>query len=334
MTDSTTEKQKTETTTAPDWASNQLSDIATNAQNLYYSGKGFDAYPESRVTPFSSQTLGALGSAEAYAQGGKGVGLLSQGQDYTSGVLAGTGNDPTSRAAFSALRQGAEGSSPWTAGIMPYATGQYVNGGSPAFRETLNYGANKIADKIDQNASAMGRFGTNAAHEGGLADAMGNYYNTGFTNELSREQGLQLQAAALGQNAATNNAQAALQAQQGAAGSTAGQYQAGLLPSQTLAGVGSTIENKDQQYIQDAYDAWNTNQQKDYNRLAAYQSTIAGLNPQAYTSKTGTETSTTPFNATSLIPLAFMGGTGGFGTSLAGGLLSGAGNIFKPTATA
>lgn len=294
-----TTQNTTQTAEPPAWAKPHLENIASQAQSLYNSGKGFDYYPGSTVTPMSSQSQAGLQGMEAYAS--QPNSLLGNMSGFTSGVLAGQGNNPTTSAALGAYTRMAQGDP----SLQAYARGDYLDGGSPAFQQALDYQSGKIGNQVNQLSAGMGRYGS-AAHAKGVVDSVGNFRNNAMQQELAREQGLQMQAQ--GQLAQQQGAGAAgiLGSQFQAAGMAPQVYQAGMLPFQTMGQVGSAYEDKSNQYLRDAIARFQSNQQQPFQQLAAYQGAINGLNPAAFASKQGTTTTNTGFNPLSLLPMAMM----------------------------
>lgn len=78
--------------------------------------------------------------------------------------------------------------------LTPYASGEYVDGGSPAFLAAQDYQAGRMTDDVNRTFSGLGRYGS-GAHTGVLADSIGNFRNQGLANEIARQQGQQMQAA-------------------------------------------------------------------------------------------------------------------------------------------
>ncbi len=239
----------TQSMSAPDWAQGNLADIASQAKNVYTSS-----------VP-SSHTNYALRGMNNYAKDN--VGMMNGANNFTGGVLSGQGSTPGSSTAMNAMQQMAAGDSPYAA----YARGDYVNGGSPQFNAALDNQSEKIGNQVNQIASASGRYGS-GSHAGVLTDRIGDFRDRALQGEMARQQGMQLQAGGMMDQSRMQGAQGLLGNMFQAANMAPGQYQAGLMPWQTMAGVASQKESRP------------------WDMLNRYQEIMRGLNPSAYGTRT------------------------------------------------
>jgi hypothetical protein len=151
-------------------------------------------------------------------------GLLSQISGMTGGMLGGQpAVNPIQQQGFTGAAGYANAQAPIlsqaTNWLTPYASGANVNAGSPAFREMQQREAGNLADVIDRQWSAGGRYGS-AGHGGAVGSAVGDYLQRSGMAERNRQEQQQLQA---------------IQQMPGA-------FAAGLLPFQTLQQTGAAAQ--------------------------------------------------------------------------------------------
>lgn len=284
----------TTTQTNDPWSGAQpyIKDVLSQAQNTYNSGQGF-SYPDFSTTiPFADQTLSALQGTQDQAQSGNPLGAASQ--NSALGILGNNGLTPQQQQAAGYAQ--------------PYASGANVNGGSPEFNAALDTQAAKLGTDVQRNVDAMGRTGS-AYNTNELTQQIGDFRNNAMSQELQREQGLQMQGigslANIGQAGAGNQATMASLAPS--------IYQQQYAPYQQLGNVGSAYQDLATRQMQENIDRYNTNQQSDWQRLGAYNGLINGAGGMG-----GTQTSSVP------APSPLQGGLSG---AMSGAML---GNMLFP----
>lgn len=349
-----------------------LKEVLSGSQAAYQSGKGFKPYPDATYVPFSTQTQGALTNIEALA--GQGNPLATAAKSTAQNVLGSGGMSPWQQGALGQTYDVATGArSIGTEGdyrgilndagapravsqyLTPYARGDFVTGGSPEFQAALDTQARKTGEDVNRSFSSAGRYGS-GSHAGVLTDRIGDLRTRAVADQLSREQGMQMQAAGLlsgeqgqdisnragilnaitqGRAADIANATGAGQAIFGAGDTAATQaaryaalapqiYQDQFAPAERLASVGSAYEGLSAQQLQDAISRWNAEQQDPWQRLAQYSALAGGAGQLGGTSS---QTAQMPRNYASPLGGALSGALmgsvfPGVGT-LAGGLLGG-----------
>lgn len=235
-TQSTTQNTQTEP-----WGPSQsyLKDYLAQAASIFGGGGG-------------SGGPGKLERSQAGDLGGNiggGIGMFTPTQsDWTKQAnemvarLAGQGT-PGIDAANSALTGILSGSDPTSQYLDKYASGAYVNGGSPEFLKALDLQAGNAANDAARYFSNSGRLGSNAAGNS-ITTATGNVRTQAMADEIAREQALQLQAAGM----LSGN-------KLSAAGMAPGLESAKYLPSQMLGAVGAGQDNFDWRVKQAPYEA-------------------------------------------------------------------------------
>lgn len=348
---SSTQTQKTSSQTNP-WAGSipALNSLVGGAQNLYDTGQGFNPYGSSTVAPFSSQTTQALGQIQNIA--GQPDTLGAAANQNAQNVIQSGGLNPAQWNALSGTYGVATGQNGINTGgqyqglfnqagqpgaigqnLGGYASGQYVNGGSPEFNAALDRQSAGLANDISRQYSNMGRYGS-TSHTNDIGSQVGNFRNDAMSQELQREQAQQLQAAGMlsgEQNQGFNNQFAALGGATGVQGQNignmlnagqgfngavnqgqqlAGQY-TGMVPTlydQQFAGanklgqVGTAYDTLSQAQLSDLVAQQQQAQNAPWNRLNAFGNVAMNVGQLGNTTK-GTTSATTPFN-----PLAAVGG--------------------------
>lgn len=247
----------TTTQTNDPWSGAQpyISDVLSKAQNTYNSGQGFK-YPDFSTTiPFADQTMQALQGTENQANAGNPLGAASQ--NSALGILGNGG--------LTSQQQQAAGYS------QPYASGAYVNGGSPAFNAALDSQASKLGTDVQRNVDAMGRTGS-AYNTNELTQQIGDFRNNAMSQELQREQGLQMQG--IGNLANIGQAGAGNQATQESL--APGVYNQQYAPYQQLGNVGTAYQDLATRQMQENTDRYTAGQQSDWQRLGAYNGLVSG----------------------------------------------------------
>lgn len=359
----------TQKTSSEPWKAAQpaLLQMLNSGMSLYNSGVGFNPYPGSTVAGLSDQTTQALQGMTDLAQNGNPLGQSAY--NNAQGVIDTGGLSADQRAALGSTYGVATGANGLTtggqyAGLMSqagqpgavasnlsgYARGDYINGGSPQFNAALDYQSGKLADDVNRAYSNMGRYGS-AAHAGTVGEQVGQFRNQALSDEIAREQGLQMQAAGMlsgEQQQGWGNQLAALSGLTGTqqqnianmlgagAGYTGavnqGQQLAGnysnmgsalynqlYSPYQMLGQAGSAYDAYNQSLLSDTVNRYNQEQQAPWNRLGALAQYALGAGSQGGTSTSSTSTPTNPMQiigglASTALPF-FSSGLGSSATS-------------------
>lgn len=252
--------QQTVDNEPPDWAKPALQLGGQQLIDLFKSGSGFNTYRGPWVAGQSNWTTGAqkdiAGSANMLNQSGIAA-LKAANQNIASGgltdpnrrsinMLQGIANGSQSGVDRRAIRtlEGIAGgggmddlnkASQVTRGLINQADnkgaaatyltdtaqGKYLEG-SPFFDDLLAKQTAKIGDQVNSTMSGMGRYGS-GAHQGTLADSIGDFRLSALNDNYARERGLMVDAAGTIENAQQNR------------------LGIGLSGANQLAGIGNTI---------------------------------------------------------------------------------------------
>lgn len=270
------------------------------AKKLLTSGSGFAPYQGQLVAGFSPQSEAAMQGIETLA--GAPNPLLSGASGAIQGMLSDT--------------------NPGAAGryLTDYASGANVNGGSPQFNAALNFQSGQLADDVNRGFSGMGRYGS-GAHTGVLGDQIGQFRNQALSQEIQRQQGMQLQAAGMISGEEQAQAGNRLAASQIAPQLYAAQY----APYEALGQVGAMRDQRTQAELDAEAARWEQGQNADWQRLNAYTGSVAPFTGLGGNITQQTTEPRRPF-ATALGGLATGAGimgslaTGGWGFPLLSGL--------------
>lgn len=274
---------------------------------------------------FSGSGAGAGGGIETWTTGAGGAGGAGGG-----GILGGidmftptqsdwtkranqmvadmaSGGAPTTEAAANSIRGILAGTDPNTirfndlygragspgaieTNLGDYASGKYVNGGSPEFLKALDTQSAATANDIARQFSNAGRYGS-AAMTGTIANQVGDARNAAMAAEIAREQANQISAAGMlsGEQMNRLGLQSSILGDQSsrqlsAAGMAPTIDAARYLPAEMLGKVGAG---------QDAFN-WAT-QQAPYEALKAKLGLLMPIAGSGGTSNTTTEQPYSPF---------------------------------------
>jgi hypothetical protein len=191
------------------WNSKDLKFSTGEAKSLYNDGDMFKPYDQSMVVPFSSQTNQAMGqiqnaanqnfqpfeaansnAADVLNNGGI-TGSMGGALDAINNVASGQNSINTGQAYQSLMNQAA-GPSATETNLAGVAAGDN-RGGNQALMESLGRGADDIAQRVNMEASAMGRGGS-VAHMGALQNDIGNYYSDALLADDQYSRNEQMQA--------------------------------------------------------------------------------------------------------------------------------------------
>lgn len=228
------------------WNTKDLEFSGGEAKDLYKSGNLFKPYNQSMVVPFADQTNQAMGQIEGAANqnfqpfqsansnasnvlnNGGITGSMGGALDAINGVANGQNSINTGQAYQNLMGQ-ASGPSATETNLAGVAAGDR-RGGNQALMESLGRGADDIAQRVNMEASAMGRGGS-VAHMGALQNDIGNYYSDALLADDQYSRGEQMQANSMldaQRNQGFNNQMAATSGQTGVQGANiANQMNAG-----------------------------------------------------------------------------------------------------------
>jgi len=289
-------------------------------------------FPGSTVVPFSDQTQAGLNYMQDYASQGafglpqaqnslnRSMSGFNPAMPFATGMAAGSTNNPY-------------GNMQTTAGIgqlQSTANGDLI-GQNPYLDRMFQSGSNQIQNAVNANFSAAGRYGS-GAHQGAMAQGMGDLYSSIYAPAYQQERQNQLTAAnqLAGFNAAdlgrmgslyeaganrrleatglmgdlwsTGNAQG-----MAAAAMLPGLYNYGLMPADTMMNAGSQYENLAGEYLADAQNRYNY----DANAGRANVSWLADMMNGLPTYGTTTGTTTAPGQRRSPLAGALGGAASG-----------------------
>lgn len=156
--------------------------------------------------------------------------------------------------------------------------------GSNAFASQLNNAQSSAADAMSKAATDMyaNQYNADVAAQQNAANAFGNFYNTGTQNQINA--GSALSGASLGQQQARNDAANGLNqyginkanTQLQGAGMAADQYTNGLLPSSVLGQVGSTVDTRNQDILNNTIQRYEQQQQQQLTNLGNFTNILNG----------------------------------------------------------
>lgn len=254
------------------WNSSDLKFSAGEAKDLYEGGDMFKPYENSMVVPFADQTNQAMGQIENTANqnfqpfeaansnasnvlnNGGITGSMGGALGAIDGVASGQNSIGTGQAYQNMYNQ-AGGPSATETNLSDVAAGAN-RGGNTALMESLGRGADDIAQRVNMEASAMGRGGS-VAHMGAMANDVGNYYSDALLADDQYSRGEQMQANSMldaQRNQGFNNQMGALSGQSGVEGANiANQMNAG----QAAFGAGNQANQTAAAYSQLAPQLYN-----------------------------------------------------------------------------
>ena len=207
-------------------------------------------------------------------------GLLDAGpQQYYPGQTVADTSGQTSQGQFDAFGHATQAND-----LNKFTTGGgFLQAGNPYFQGMVDQIGKAMRPSMDSTFAANGRLGS-GAHANAFASALADKAGTLAYQNYGDERGRQIAAAQ--------------------------DYSA----PQAMMGVGQQIENKDQQYMNDAQKRWDFTQNADQTALANYMNTIGGKNFGA------SNTSTQPLTGNSGLQMVGTGlaGLGALGQGLPG----------------
>lgn len=310
------------------------------AQNEYNQGQPAQ-FPGSTVVPFSDQTQSGLNYMQDYAS--QGAFGLPQAQGSLNRSMSGW--NPAMPFATNAAAGGLYNpvqNARTTAGIdtlQQTARGDMI--GQNPYTQRL---ANQVTDGVNANFARAGRYGSNAHAEGiasGLSDLYGGLYQGERQNQLAAANQLAGYNAAdlsrmgslydsgfgrmmdgasmLGDLYTTGNAQG-----MAAAAMLPSLYNYGLMPGQTMTQVGAQYENLAGDYLNDARNRFNYDQNANRSNISWLADMMNGL--PTFGTTTSTQTQSAPRRS------GLLGGLGGAatGAGIWSGLLNAGVGISNP----
>ena len=318
------EKQVSKQTTVP-WAGAQpyLKYGMNEAKKLYNSGSGFKAYSGPMVAPFSSQTKSALNALWNQSQGANP--LANPAIKSVLGILGGDINQK-----FNNLYSDI-GTKYSNLGDIIGSTYDklYSQADNPHWAKAVQDQSDQISNDVQRQYSGLGRTGS-GADTGALVDAIGRY-RTGALSEhwdqnIANMRGIlgdqtQGRLSALGgwTQGRLGTLGAQQQGQLGAIAAAPGAYDLRFAPGRMRAQVGNAYDQQHQNVIDAKMRKFDINQQANWNRLNAYNTSIGAGNPAG----TGTQTAYQPTNPLGGILGGALGGGSMFGIpgAVGGGII-------------
>lgn len=185
-----------------------------DALNLYKGGNLAPVNTSSTVVPYAQQTMQGMNSIQQNATNAMAPGGFS---DQFKDII---GNGGFNQPQMDALDQ-----------VRATATGSYDMNANPGFQNVLNQALDKSTYGVNQNASAMGRYGS-GTHQGVMQQEQGNLasrmINDDYNRFLGRKDAATQALFGMGQTGMDNMNPA---------------YQSMNAPAQDLMGVGSMFED-------------------------------------------------------------------------------------------
>jgi hypothetical protein len=287
-------KTTTQNTASEPWAAAQpaLKTGLADAQNLYKTGVGSQAYTGSTVIPYAQQTtqgMGAIQNAAMANMNGTGASGLYQGVINNGGF-----NAPQQSAMnqFGQIGQNAQGPSYSEQNLMGIAQGDMLNRQDPNFERALSAASDSAANQINMGASASGRYGS-GIHQGAVAKQIGDYEAGQRVNQYNTERGNQMNANSmidsqrmaglgLGMNAAQNQFNAG---QQGFS-NIGSAYEGMKAPAQDIMGVGSMYEDLASRMKNDELRIFQEQQNAPWDQLGRLNAVAGGMGSMGGTNNT------------------------------------------------
>ena len=254
------------------WNSSDLKFSGGEAKDLYEGGDMFKPYDQSMVVPFADQTTQAMNQIENTANqnfqpfdaansnasnvlnNGGITGSMGGALSAIDGVASGQNSISTGQG-YQDMYGQAGGPSATETNLAGVAAGDN-RGGNTALMESLGRGADDIAQRVNMEASAMGRGGS-VAHMGAMANDIGDYYSDALLADDQYSRGEQMQANSMldaQRNQGFNNQMGALSGQSGVEGANiANQMNAG----QAAFGAGNQANQTAAAYSQLAPQLYN-----------------------------------------------------------------------------
>jgi hypothetical protein len=315
----------TQASSSEPWAAAQpaLKTGLGDAQNLYKSGVGSQAYTGSTVIPFAQQTARGMYGIEQSARHNEGTGPLGrqyqniidnggfnaqQGSAITGMNYFTTGARDVSSDRTNQIGQMATGPSYSEQNLMGIARGDMLNREDPNFERILGRTRDNTQNAVSMGASAAGRYGS-GIHQGNVAREVGDVeanarlgqYNQERANQMSANQmvdGQRMQGLGLGLNAAGQAAgiqsdnyarrMAALQqefnAGQQGFNNLSTAYDAMNAPARDMMGIGSMYEDLAGRLKNDELRIFQEQQNSPWNQLGRLNSVATGAGSMGGTS--------------------------------------------------
>jgi hypothetical protein len=238
----------TQTTTNVPWTGAQpyMTAAMQQAYGSLASGSGFNAPNFPTYVGMSPQTQVGLGSNWTASQGWNP--LAGQSEGAISSILGGDINNK-----YNDL---------------------YSQAGNPYFEQAVQGQADRTAADVQRQFGGLGRIGS-AADTGALVDQIGNMRTQALSNQWN---------ANIANQTGILNAQT--QGQLGAVGAAPGAYQQRFLPGNMQLQVGAQYDDLAQRQLQSQLDAFNTQQQSDWNRIGAYNGILGGSGATGFSTST------------------------------------------------
>lgn len=249
-----------------------------DAQNLYRSGVGSQAYTGSTVIPFANQTTAGMNSIQGTAnQNINGAGLSGQ---YQGAINSG---------GFNAPQQMAVGN------LAKTASNPFDITADPAYMQMRGAVADDVQNRVNENASSAGRYGS-GMHTNAMTKTLSDTLAGMDTQQLTRMQGRQ--------DAATQNL---FNAGQQGFGNLGTAYEGMKTPAQDLMGVGSMYEDLSGRLKNDELRIFQEQQNQPWSQLGRLNAIASGAGTMGGTSS---GTALTPGQSPFATGLGYASGIG------------------------
>lgn len=285
----------TQSTNSEPWSAAQpaLKTGLEDAQNLYKSGVGSQAYTGSTVIPFANQTTQGMGSIQNTAnQNMGGQGLSGQYQ----GVINSGGFNAPQQSAMGGLQQIGQ-----AAGMPSYseqnlsgiAQGDMLNRADPNFERALGAASDAAAHQVNLGASSGGRYGS-GIHQGNVARTVGDLQANARVGQYNTERQNQMAANSQLDSSMFNRAGIAMGANQNlfnagqqGMGNLGTAYEGMKAPASDMMGIGSMYEDLAGRLKNDELRILQEQQNAPWNQLGRLNAVASGAGSMGGTS-TGT----------------------------------------------
>jgi|SRR5215471_11625738 len=281
-----------------------LTDVMSQAKNLYGTGAGSNLYTGPTVSPLDPLAMQGITGMTNTALGQEGPSQIPY--DYAVNNIASGGLSAQQQgelAKLAGISSGTGASSDVLSQMAGQGTSPTIN---PYLQSQLDYQNQLIANRINSQISGSGRYGS-----GGQADVLGRALAGATAPVIAGAYENQ-------QNRALQAAQADIAARAGAAGAGLGAMQSGANtalgwaglspqlnslmydPSNRLLGIGGMLTDRSQQALNNQIALYNAQQQMPWTQLGRYVGAVGGTLPAFQ--GTGTTVGTGTVNQQQQVP--------------------------------
>jgi hypothetical protein len=232
------DSEKTQTTenAPPAWAAPLFQKSASDAMDIYNSGKGGNVYQGQTVAPLGATTQAGIAGVQN---------------------AAGAFNDP-------AYRNMLMGSTSSASNLGDMASGKFLQEGNPYFNAALQGQLDNTAAQTQSQFSGAGRYGS-GANTNALATSLGNIRSSALSDQFNRDTS----------NMLTANSQIDA-ANQGQLGLINNANNSNLAAQQAVTTAGGLQDANAQKQLSADYAKWQSEDMLPWTRLGLLQSAAAG----------------------------------------------------------